>query len=169
MPTPPAGDMACALSVEALQGSRMSFLPQIHALRPLPGQQASAENLLRLLERSAIIEAHRWCDRVKDAYSLRCAPQVHGASRDAVAYCRRVVEIELASIVDNPVVGGYTPAKIALRRAISLAYDREKAIRILENGQAMPASLLAAECLRTTTISQPTFLTFSMASPSQTC
>ena len=74
-----AADVACALSLEALQGSRTSFLPQVHALRPLRGQQASAANVLRLLDGSAIIEAHRWCDKVQDAYSLRCAPQVHGA------------------------------------------------------------------------------------------
>ncbi|MGH3045831.1 MAG: HAL/PAL/TAL family ammonia-lyase, partial [Gaiellaceae bacterium] len=81
-----SADIACALSLEALQGSRASFLPGIHELRPLPGQLASAANVLRLLEGSAIIEAHRWCDKVQDAYSLRCAPQVHGASRDLLAY-----------------------------------------------------------------------------------
>src|SRR5438128_7650193 len=77
-----AADLACAQSLEALQGSRTSFLPQIHALRPLRGQTDAAANVLRLLEGSAIIESHRWCDKVQDAYSLRCAPQVHGASRD---------------------------------------------------------------------------------------
>ena len=65
-----AADIACALSLEALQGSRNSFLPQIHALRPLRGQQASAANVLALLEGSAINESHRWCDKVQDAYSL---------------------------------------------------------------------------------------------------
>ena len=60
--------------------------PQIHELRPLRGQAASAANILALLEGSAIIEAHRWCDRVQDAYSLRCAAQVHGASRDLLDY-----------------------------------------------------------------------------------
>jgi len=97
-------DLACALSLEALQGSRTSFLPQIHATRPLPGQIDSAANVLRLLNDSAIIESHRWCDKVQDAYSLRCAPQVHGAARDAVAFCRDTVERELASLVDNPVI-----------------------------------------------------------------
>src|SRR5205085_8448491 len=77
-----AADLACALSLEALQGSRTSFLPQIHALRPLRGQADSAANILRLIEGSAINEAHKWCDKVQDAYSLRCAPQVHGAARD---------------------------------------------------------------------------------------
>ncbi|MDQ3874422.1 MAG: histidine ammonia-lyase [Actinomycetota bacterium] len=99
-----AADIACALSLEALQGSRMGFLPQIHELRPLPGQQASAANLLRLLQGSAIIEAHRWCDRVQDAYSLRCAPQVHGAARDLLAYVTATVEVELNAATDNPLV-----------------------------------------------------------------
>src|SRR6187551_142445 len=78
-------DIACALSVEALQGSRVSFMPEIQALRPLAGQAAAAANLVLLLEGSAIIEAHRWFDKVQDAYSLRCAPQVHGASRDILS------------------------------------------------------------------------------------
>src|SRR5262245_41924609 len=69
-----AADLACALSLEALQGSRTSFLPQIQALRPLRGQAAAAANVLRLIEGSAINEAHKWCDKVQDAYSLRCAP-----------------------------------------------------------------------------------------------
>src|SRR6185437_9834637 len=90
-----AADIACALSLEALQGSRTSFLPQIHALRPLRGQAASAANVLRLLEGSAIIESQRWCDKVQDAYSLRCAPQVHGASRDLLDYAEYVVSTEL--------------------------------------------------------------------------
>jgi histidine ammonia-lyase len=97
-------DVACALSLEALQGSRASFLPEIHELRPLEGQRASAANILRLLEGSAILEAHRWCDKVQDAYSLRCAPQVHGASRDLLAYAERTVAIELNAATDNPLV-----------------------------------------------------------------
>jgi histidine ammonia-lyase len=99
-----AADIACALSVEALQASRVSFLPEIHALRPLAGQKDSAANVLRLLEGSAIIEAHRWCDKVQDAYSLRCAPQVHGASRDLLAYAESTVAVELNAATDNPLV-----------------------------------------------------------------
>jgi histidine ammonia-lyase len=87
-----------------LQGSRNSFLPQIHALRPLRGQGVSAANLLRLLEGSAIIESHRWCDKVQDAYSLRCAPQVHGASRDLLDYVEYTVGTELNAATDNPLV-----------------------------------------------------------------
>jgi histidine ammonia-lyase len=99
-----AADIACALSVEALQGSRTSFLAQIHALRGLRGQQDSAANVLRLLEGSAIIEAHRWCDKVQDAYSLRCAPQVHGAVRDLLDYVDYTVSAELNAATDNPLV-----------------------------------------------------------------
>jgi len=99
-----AADIACAISVEALQGSKVSFLPQIQALRPLRGQAISAENVLRLLEGSAIIEAHRWCDRVQDAYSLRCAPQVHGASRDLLDYVDYTISVELNAATDNPLV-----------------------------------------------------------------
>jgi histidine ammonia-lyase len=97
-------DMACALSLEALQGSRTSFLPQIQALRPLRGQAAAAANVLRLLEGSAIIESHRWCDKVQDAYSLRCVPQVHGASRDLLDYVDYTVATELNAATDNPLV-----------------------------------------------------------------
>ena len=97
-------DIACALSLEALQGSRVSFIPEIQALRPLAGQAAAAANVLRLLEGSAIIEAHRWCDKVQDAYSLRCAPQVHGASRDLLAYAEQTVAVEVNAATDNPLV-----------------------------------------------------------------
>ena len=99
-----AADLACAMSLEALQGSRTSFLPEIHALRPLRGQRESAANILRQLEGSAIIEAHRWCDKVQDAYSLRCAAQVHGASRDLLDYVDYTVSVELNAATDNPLV-----------------------------------------------------------------
>ena len=97
-------DLACALSLEALQGSRTSFHPAIHEARPLAGQLESASNIRRLLEGSAIIESHRWCDKVQDAYSLRCAPQVHGASRDLLRYVEQTVAVELNAATDNPLV-----------------------------------------------------------------
>src|SRR2546421_4642721 len=99
-----AADLACALSLEALQGSRTSFLPQIQRLRPLRGQADSAANVLRLLEGSAINEAHKRCDKVQDAYSLRCAPQVHGAARDLLDYVEGTVAVELNAATDNPLV-----------------------------------------------------------------
>jgi histidine ammonia-lyase len=99
-----AADLACAQSLEALQGSRTSFIAAIHAARPLKGQGDAAANVRLLLEGSAIIESHRWCDKVQDAYSLRCAPQVHGAARDLMDYVERTVEVELNAATDNPLV-----------------------------------------------------------------
>jgi histidine ammonia-lyase len=97
-------DLACAQSLEALQGSRTSFRPEVHRARPLKGQQEAAANIWRLLDGSAIIESHRWCDKVQDAYSIRCAPQVHGASRDLIDYVAATVEVELNAATDNPLV-----------------------------------------------------------------
>jgi histidine ammonia-lyase len=97
-------DVAAAQSLEALRASRTPFAPELQALRPHPGQVASAANLYRLLDDSEIVASHRWCGRVQDAYSLRCAPQVHGAVRDAVAYAEGVVAIELNAATDNPIV-----------------------------------------------------------------
>jgi histidine ammonia-lyase len=99
-----AADVACALSLEALQGSRVAFEPAVQVLRPLPGQAAAAANVLRLVEGSDVMEAHRWCDRIQDAYSLRCAPQVHGAARDLLAYVEGTVAVELNAATDNPLV-----------------------------------------------------------------
>ncbi len=101
----PTADITCALSVEALRGTDAPFADRIQALRPHAGQRASAANLRRLLEASPIVASHRHVEHaVQDAYSLRCAPQVHGAARDVVEWCRGVVEVELASVTDNPVV-----------------------------------------------------------------
>jgi histidine ammonia-lyase len=93
-----------ALSLEALKGTPRAFDERIQAVRPHPGQATSARNLRRLLEGSGIVESHRDCGKVQDAYSLRCMPQVHGATRDALEYARRVLEIEAASATDNPLV-----------------------------------------------------------------
>jgi histidine ammonia-lyase len=76
----------------------------VHRARPLKGQQEAAANIWRLLDGSAIIESHRWCDKVQDAYSIRCAPQVHGASRDLIDYVAATVEVELNAATDNPLV-----------------------------------------------------------------
>jgi histidine ammonia-lyase len=98
-------DIAAAMSVEALLGTDRAFAEELIALRPQPGQVASAANLRKLLAGSAIVASHREDDpRVQDAYSLRCAPQVAGAARDALEHARRVAEVELASAIDNPMV-----------------------------------------------------------------
>jgi len=93
------------MSVEALLGTDRAFAEDLIALRPQPGQADSAANLRRLLAGSAIVASHREGDpRVQDAYSLRCAPQVNGAARDALAHADRVAADELRSAIDNPMV-----------------------------------------------------------------
>ena len=99
-----AADLVAAMTTDALKGTDAAFDPRIHAARPHPGQAASAANLRRLLAGSRIRESHRGCHAVQDAYALRCAPQVHGAVRDAGAHARRVVEIEMNAATDNPMV-----------------------------------------------------------------
>jgi histidine ammonia-lyase len=99
-----AADVAAALSIDALRGSLHPFEPRIHAPRPFPGQAAAADNLLRLMAGSAINQSHINCGRVQDAYSLRCAPQVHGAAREALAWIRHIVRTEMNAATDNPMV-----------------------------------------------------------------
>jgi histidine ammonia-lyase len=97
-------DVLGALCCDALKGTDVAFDERIHQARPHSGQLKSAANLRRVLEGSQIRESHRDCGKVQDAYSLRCIPQVHGAVRDTLAYCRDVFEVEVNSAVDNPLV-----------------------------------------------------------------
>lgn len=99
-------DISAAMSVEAQLGTDAVFAADLQALRPHPGQAASAANLRALLAGSAIVASHRGpeCTRVQDAYSLRCSPQVHGAARDTLTHAELVASRELASAIDNPVV-----------------------------------------------------------------
>jgi histidine ammonia-lyase len=100
-----SADVIGGLTLDALRGTDSAFDERIHRARPHPGQIRTAENLRRLLEGSQIRESHRAGDpRVQDAYSLRCIPQVHGAVRDTLAHCREVLETEINSAVDNPLV-----------------------------------------------------------------
>jgi histidine ammonia-lyase len=99
-----SADILAAMSLEALQGSIKPFDSRIHAVRPHPGQSIVATNLRILLNKSEILESHRDCGKVQDPYCLRCVPQVHGASRDALNYAARVMETELNSVTDNPLV-----------------------------------------------------------------
>jgi histidine ammonia-lyase len=99
------GDVSGALSLEALRGSRKAFDPLIAATRPHPGEAKTARNMLRLLgETSEIAESHENCNKVQDAYSLRCIPAVHGAAKDSLAYIWKVLETEANSSTDNPLV-----------------------------------------------------------------
>ncbi|HUG31894.1 MAG TPA: histidine ammonia-lyase [Acidimicrobiia bacterium] len=101
-----AADAAAALSVEALLGSARPFRPEIHDLRPHPGQIASARRIAALIDGSTIIASHYndFQHAVQDAYSLRCAPQVHGAVADTLDHMHHVLSIEMGSVVDNPLV-----------------------------------------------------------------
>ncbi len=99
-----SADVTGAMSLEALQGSARPFDPRIQAMRPHPGQAVVAGNLRHLLADSEIMESHRDCAKVQDPYSLRCMPQVHGASRDVLAFAREVLERETEAATDNPLV-----------------------------------------------------------------
>jgi histidine ammonia-lyase len=111
-------DVIGALTLDALKGTDVAFDERIHKVRPHPGQLLVAKNLRRMLEGSLIRESHLECQKVQDAYSLRCMPQVHGAVRDSLAHCRNVFEIEMNSAVDNPLVFPEEKKVGAPRRAI---------------------------------------------------
>ena len=97
-------DVAAAMSLEVLMGSRTEFDPRIHQVRPHPGQTATADNMERITRNSEIISSHKDCSRIQDAYTLRCSPQVHGTSKDAITYAKRVVETEMNSSTNNPLI-----------------------------------------------------------------
>jgi histidine ammonia-lyase len=99
-----AADVTAALSIDGLRGSYHPFEARLHHARPHAGQIASAANLFALLQDSSINRSHEHCGRVQDAYSMRCAPQVHGAARDAFAFARRTLAIEANAATDNPMV-----------------------------------------------------------------
>ncbi|MEZ5316572.1 MAG: histidine ammonia-lyase [Vicinamibacterales bacterium] len=99
-----AADVAAALSTDALRGSWHPFEARIHEARPVPGQVAAAANLHALLQGSAINASHAGCGKVQDAYALRCAPQVHGAAREAMAFARRLAGLEANAATDNPMI-----------------------------------------------------------------
>jgi histidine ammonia-lyase len=97
-------DIAASMSLEVLMGSRTEFDPRIHQVRPHPGQALAADNMARITRNSEIISSHKDCSRIQDAYTLRCSPQVHGASKDAIAYAKKVVETEMNSSTNNPLI-----------------------------------------------------------------
>ncbi|MCD6224440.1 MAG: histidine ammonia-lyase [Deltaproteobacteria bacterium] len=97
-------DIAAAMSIEVLLGSRTEFDARIHKLRPHPGQITAAGNMDRIVQESEIISSHKDCRRIQDAYTLRCSPQVHGASRDAIEYAVKIIETEINSSTNNPLI-----------------------------------------------------------------
>ncbi|HCY83738.1 MAG TPA: histidine ammonia-lyase [Desulfobacteraceae bacterium] len=97
-------DIAAAISLETLMGTRSAFDPRIHRARPHTGQMKAAQNMLKMTENSEIISSHKDCSRVQDAYTLRCSPQVHGASWDAFGYVDRVIRVEMNASTENPLI-----------------------------------------------------------------
>jgi histidine ammonia-lyase len=151
-------DILAAMSLEALQGSAVPFDQRIHLIRPHEGQRVVAENVRKLLKHSQIMDSHRDCGRVQDPYCLRCVPQVHGASRDALAFAANTVEIELNSVTDNPLVfkngdilsgGNFHGQPLALAMdfaAIALAelasISERRAYLLLEGHDGLPKLLM---------------------------
>ena len=97
-------DIVGACTLDALKGSLSAFDPDIQRVRPFPGQISVSENFRKIGRKSEIAESHKFCSKIQDAYSLRCIPQVHGAVRDALTYVRRVLEVEVNSATDNPLI-----------------------------------------------------------------
>lgn len=97
-------DIAASMSLETLMGTRTAFDPRIHQARPHPGQIMAARNMLKITENSEIISSHHDCSRIQDAYTLRCSPQVHGASWDAFAYVDNVIRVEMNASTENPLI-----------------------------------------------------------------
>jgi histidine ammonia-lyase len=153
-------DIAGAMSLEALSGSKRPFLAELHTLRPHPGAQLVAHRLTNLLHDSRMVANHADCSRVQDAYSLRCMPQVHGASRQAWVHLRDAVEVEINAVTDNPVIldngeavsGGNfhgqplaLPLDYAALAASELGNiaDRRIYLMLLGNDRGLPKLLLA--------------------------
>lgn len=99
-----SADIIAAMMIEGLQGSQKPFRAELHELRPYPANILVAEQVRKLLEGSEIMKSHADCAKVQDPYSLRCIPQVHGASRTAWLHLKEALEIELNSVTDNPVI-----------------------------------------------------------------
>jgi histidine ammonia-lyase len=120
-------DIAGALTIDTLLGSTKPFDDRIAALRPHPGHAAAAANVRALLRGSALQVSHAHCGKVQDSYSLRCIPQVHGAARDALAHVRRVLEVEINAVTDNPIffpeTGEAVPGGNFHGQPVSLAMD----------------------------------------------
>ena len=97
-------DIALAMTLESILGLKTSVSPKVHKVRPHAGQTVTAANIRKLIDGSEIMKSHKYSSKIQDAYSLRCAPQVHGAVKDAVRYCRSTLEIEINSVTDNPMI-----------------------------------------------------------------
>ncbi len=120
-------DVAGAMTLEGLLGSHKPFVPEVHALRPHDGQRACAAHMRSVLEGSQLVETHAHCSKVQDPYSMRCIPQVHGAARDGLAFARKILDVEVNSATDNPLVFTQTEEIVSAGnfhgQPVSLALD----------------------------------------------
>jgi histidine ammonia-lyase len=152
-------DIIAAINLEAMMGSVKSFDEELHTLRPYPGIQYVAERMRTLLKDSEIVESHKNCTRVQDPYSLRCIPQVHGASRTAWLHLKEILQIEINSVTDNPIIfsedktisGGHfhgQPLAIPLDYVAVAASelgnisDRRIYLSLMENVEGLPKLLM---------------------------
>ncbi len=157
-------DIAGAMSVEVLMGSRIPFLPQIHKIRNQLGEQEVARNIFGLIEESAMIHSHFGCGRVQDSYSLRCIPQVHGPARDAFLWSASIISRELNATTDNPLIfadedasysggnfhGEYIgmamdTLKIAMAEIANISERRTAKMMDPSTNEGLPAFLVAPE------------------------
>jgi histidine ammonia-lyase len=97
-------DIAAAMSLEVLMGTNVEFDSRIHRVKPHPGQIRAADNMRRITQNSEIMSSHKDCSRIQDAYTMRCSPQVHGASKEAIEYARKAVETEMNAATNNPLI-----------------------------------------------------------------
>jgi histidine ammonia-lyase len=157
-------DVTGVMSLETIKGSRRPFDPRIAAARPHPGAIAAAAALARLTDRSAIVESHHDCHKVQDAYSFRCMPQVHGATRDGLGFARDTLEREMNASTDNPLVFLDGPAPEILSggnfhgQPVALALD-VAAIAVAELGSI--AERRIEQCVNPTLSGLPPFLAVS--------
>ena len=150
--------MICAMSLDGFKGSVRPFDERLHALRPHRGAIETAGNIRRLMAESEILESHVDCDRVQDPYSLRCAAHVHGASRDALRHMSEVVETEINSVTDNPVIFGdddvisgglfhgqplaLTVDYLAMALAELASISERRTYLLIDDSRGLPASLI---------------------------
>lgn len=136
-------DLIAAMTLQVGMGSRQAFRPDLHALRPHPGQLRTAENLWQWMEHSDMVEAHAGCDQVQDSYAFRCIPQVHGASRETFTHALGVLTRELNAVTDNPIIMPHATAYGKAGDIISCGHFHGQPIAFIMDFAAIALSELA--------------------------
>ncbi len=136
-------DLIAAMTLQVGMGSRQAFRPDLHALRPHPGQVQTAENLWQWMDASEMVNAHEACDQVQDSYAFRCIPQVHGASRDTFTHALSVLNREINAVTDNPIIMPQTTAYGEAGDIISCGHFHGQPIAFIMDFVAVAMSELA--------------------------